>query len=252
MDILALVRSLEEFLYEAMTWLLFFPRTLRRVVLRPMRLAAEADVELGEGLEQQFTTLISPPLFLMLCVLIAHIFEVSMHLGVQKLSSPLAKDIFSSDGRLLLFRSVTFSLYPLLMARGTLKRQGVAVDRTTLRRPFFLQCYFAGPLALTTSLFFDMLRVPELAWQAGGWSIGLLGGLWYLNAEGLWFADRLKVGRLRGYAIALKLTLGAALIGLMIALAVFAPDLSRSLRASGHVTPINAATTTVKRIEAMP
>jgi len=42
------------------------------------------------------------------------------------------------------------------------------------------------------------------------------------------------------------------LIGLMIALAVFAPDLSRSLRASGHVTPINAATTTVKRIEAMP
>src|ERR1700761_2205520 len=110
MDILQLVRSLEEFLYEAMTWLLFFPRTLWRGITRPMTLVAEADAELGEGLAQEFTNPISPPLFLMICVLIAHIFEVSMHLGIRKLSSPLAKDIFSSDGRLLIFRSVTFAL----------------------------------------------------------------------------------------------------------------------------------------------
>ena len=46
MDILQLVRSLEEFLYEAMTWLLFFPRTLWRAITRPMTLIAEADAEL--------------------------------------------------------------------------------------------------------------------------------------------------------------------------------------------------------------
>ena len=252
MDILQIVRSLEEFLYEAMTWLLFFPLTLWRVITRPMTLAAEADAELGEGLEQQFTNLISPPLFLMMCVLIAHIFEVSMHLGVQKLSSPLAKDIFSSDARLLIFRSVTFSLYPLLMARGTLKREGVVVDRTTLRRPFFLQCYLAGPLALTTSLCFDMLRVPELPWQLGGALIGLAGGLWYLAAQGQWFHVRLGAPRLRAYFIALKLTLAGTVYGLLIALALFAPDLSRSIHAPRSKTPIGAAVTTVRRIETMP
>jgi hypothetical protein len=252
MDILQLVRSLEEFLYEAMTWLLFFPRTLWRVITRPMTLAAEADAELGEGLEQQFTNLISPPLFLMMCVLIAHIFEVGMHLGVQKLSSPLAKDIFSSDARLLIFRSVTFGLYPLLMARGTLRRQGVVVDRTTLRRPFFLQCYLAGPLALTTSLCFDMLRVPELPWELGGASIGLAGGLWYLAAEGQWFHIRLGAPRLQAGFVALKLMLGATACGLIIALAVFAPDLSRSLSAARTKTPMSAAVSTVRRIETMP
>lgn len=252
MDILQLVRSLEEFLYEAMTWLLFFPRTLWRAITRPMTLIAEADAELAEGLEQQFTNIISPPLFLMMCVLIAHIFEVSMHLGVHKLSSPLAKDIFSSDTRLLIFRSVTFGLYPLLMARGTLKRLGLAVDRTTLRRPFFLQCYLAGPLALTTSLFFDMMRVPELPWQIAGLIIGLAGGLWYLAAEGQWFRVRLETPRLRAYAISMTLMLGASAIGLMIALAVFAPDLSRAVHDYRAGKPVAAAVTTVKRIEAMP
>ncbi len=252
MDILSIVRSLEEFLYEAMTWLLFFPRTLWRVVTRPMTLIAEADEELGEGLEQQFTNLISPPLFLMMCVLIAHIFEVSMHLGVQKLSSPLAKDIFSSDARLLIFRSVTFAFYPLVMARGTLRREGAVVDRATLRRPFFLQCYFAGPLALTTSLCFDMLRVTEAPWEIGGGAIGLIGGLWYLAAEGQWFHVRLKAPRLRAYAVALKLMLGATALGVIIALAIFAPDLSRALRGPRTGTPVGAAVFTVKRIETMP
>jgi hypothetical protein len=252
MDILQIVRSLEEFLYEAMTWLLFFPRTLWRVITRPMTLAAEADEELGEGLEQQFTTLISPPLFLMLCVLIAHVFEISMHLGVQKLSSPLAKDIFSSDARLLIYRSVTFAFYPLLMARGTLKREGAVVDRATLRRPFFLQCYLAGPLALSSSLCFDMLRVPEAPWEIGGLAIGLAGAAWYLAAEGQWFHVRLKAARPRAYFVALKLMLGATAMGLIIALAIFAPDLSRSLRTAHRGTPVGAAVSTVRHIETMP
>lgn len=46
MDFLKLLRSLEEFLYELCTWLLFFPRTLYRVVVHPRRMAQYVDTEL--------------------------------------------------------------------------------------------------------------------------------------------------------------------------------------------------------------
>src|ERR1700744_5075587 len=156
MDILRFIRSLEEFLYEAMTWLLFFPRTVWWVVAHPRALSARADTELSESLDEQFTDLISPPLFLMLCVLLAHTLELMLHLNTERYGSKLVKQIFSSDQNLLIFRSIVFSLFPLLMASGLLRRQGQVVDRVTLRRPFFLQCYLAGPFTLVISAGFDI------------------------------------------------------------------------------------------------
>jgi hypothetical protein len=38
MEFLKFIRSLEELLYEVMTWLLFYPRTLWRVLRHPIRL----------------------------------------------------------------------------------------------------------------------------------------------------------------------------------------------------------------------
>ena len=35
MDLIRLLRSLEEFLYELVGWLVFYPRTLWRVLVRP-------------------------------------------------------------------------------------------------------------------------------------------------------------------------------------------------------------------------
>ena len=39
MDILRILRSLEEFLYEVMTWLVMYPRTLWRAVRNPVSIA---------------------------------------------------------------------------------------------------------------------------------------------------------------------------------------------------------------------
>ena len=43
MEFLKFIRSLEELLYEVMTWMLFYPRTLWRVLRRPLALAAQAE-----------------------------------------------------------------------------------------------------------------------------------------------------------------------------------------------------------------
>ena len=46
MDFLKIIRSLEELLYEVMTWLVFYPRTMWRIVARPA-LAPADRVRIG-------------------------------------------------------------------------------------------------------------------------------------------------------------------------------------------------------------
>ena len=47
MDFIRILRSLEELLYEAMTWIVFYPRTLWRSIRSPIRMLQYAQRELG-------------------------------------------------------------------------------------------------------------------------------------------------------------------------------------------------------------
>jgi hypothetical protein len=71
-----LLRSIEEFLYEIMTWLVFYPRTLWQAIRHPRDLLRYSDHEQGDAAMEQYTDTLSPPLFLMLTVLIAHGLEL--------------------------------------------------------------------------------------------------------------------------------------------------------------------------------
>jgi hypothetical protein len=71
-DFLRIVRSLEDLLYEVMTWLVFYPRTLWRILAHPAETLRYSDAEQGDAPEEQYTDTLSPPLFLMLTVLLAH------------------------------------------------------------------------------------------------------------------------------------------------------------------------------------
>jgi hypothetical protein len=71
MEFLNFIRSVEEFLYEPMTWLTFYPRTLWLATRHPLRLACNADAEMEIDDTKRFSSLISPPLFMMLTVLVA-------------------------------------------------------------------------------------------------------------------------------------------------------------------------------------
>ena len=154
MGFFTIIRSIEALLYEVMTWLVFYPRTLLSVLLHPNRMIDYSDHEQGDSDEEQYTDTLSPPLFLMLTILIAHGFELAV-------KPPLAKDaklgtleslLESSEESLLLVRAVMFSLYPLTYAVALIKRQDVALDRKTLRPPFYSQCYLGALFALVMSI----------------------------------------------------------------------------------------------------
>ncbi|MFN3863205.1 MAG: hypothetical protein ACK4RT_02870 [Erythrobacter sp.] len=76
MDFMKLLKSLEELLYEVMVMLVFFPRTLFLTLRHPQRMMDYADTELGDVQTEQYNDTLSPPLFLMICLLLGHVVAV--------------------------------------------------------------------------------------------------------------------------------------------------------------------------------
>jgi hypothetical protein len=64
MDFVKILKSFEEFVYEALTWLILMPRTLVRIVLRPNAMTHYAGAQLQVEETRRFNTALSPPLLL--------------------------------------------------------------------------------------------------------------------------------------------------------------------------------------------
>jgi len=191
MDFIKVIRSLEELLYEVMTWLVFYPRTMWRIVAHPAATTRYSEDEQGDVAAEQYTDALSPPLMLMLTILIAHGFELGVGAKMLESKTAIAKALFGSEQNLLMLRALLFSVLPLVAATTLLRRRGLALDRRTLRGPFFSQCYLAGPFALAVSAGLVLVRTSPDAARAAGLAVVLGGLVWYLRAETLWFRRQL-------------------------------------------------------------
>lgn len=227
MDLMRLVRSLEEFLYAVMTWLIFYPRTLWRIVRRPLEIAQAVKLELAKPSEEQFGDLLSPPLFLVLSIFLVHMAELGFNQAPDTASlSPMAREVMGSEQLLLLFRAIVYSLFPLLMASSLLRRKGVPVDRETLRAPFFVQCYFVVPLVICEAAAILMARVDAADLSVPAAALLISGVVWFLWVQNNWFRAELGIAKIRALGITLMLMLGATLLGLAFAAALMAGRLT--------------------------
>lgn len=144
MDLMNLLRSVEALLYEIVSWLVFYPLTLFRCIVRPVEMALYAERELTDPPEFQFEDALSPPLFLFLTLLLAH--------GLQSAfgsSQVVLQGVFGDERTGLLFRAVLFSLFPLLFAIQRVKQIGQQITRSSLRPAFYGQCYIVVPFVLS-------------------------------------------------------------------------------------------------------
>ncbi|HAD16667.1 MAG TPA: hypothetical protein DCF81_07235, partial [Erythrobacter sp.] len=83
MHFMQLLKSLDELLYEVMSWLVFFPLTLWRTLTQPITMMEYADSELHDPEEQQYEDALSPPLFLLLAILITQAISMSVDSGTN-------------------------------------------------------------------------------------------------------------------------------------------------------------------------
>lgn len=224
MDFIRILRSLEEFLYEVMAWILFYPRTVWSVVTRPLTMLNYAQTEMSDTAEEQYTDRLSPLLFLMLSLALCHGIELAAHVALPKDVPGGLKLVASSEKNLLIFRSLIFALFPLMFAADHLRRKGQELTRLTLRGPFFSQCYLAALFSLLVSTGSILARAKPWGLGLAGVMLILAASAWYLTIQALWLRQTLDVswGRAvlmvlasfgKAVAILVAVVMGLALAG---------------------------------------
>ena len=226
MDFMRVLQSLEELLYELVSWLVFYPVTLWRTLTRPRQMMRYADVELGDSMEERYKDTLSPPLFLLLTLLFAHGLELAL---IAHRDDGMLPDMLRNDTNLLIFRAFLFSFFPLLMAVRLLRHAGTALDRETLKPPFYSQCYVAAPFAFGFSAGMNITRTGHQGWIVTGTAIALLSVLWYVIVEVRWFRQDLRIGTPLALWLVLRTVAEA-----MVLLFLMTAALTYALRA-GHV-----------------
>ena len=216
MDLMRILRSLEEFLYELVGWLVFYPRTFWRVMRHPAAIARYTQLELEQEPERQFTETISPVLMLILSVVLAHALEMLSRAPSLQTTTPISQLLLGSEQALLLTRCVVFCGYALIAALSILQQQGKAITRETLRTPFSIQAFLVSPFVLLLSTGILVMRLHHAWAPAAGGLLLVSGSIWYLWARASAYRALVEIG----WGVALLRVAGAFIVttGLLIAL----------------------------------
>ncbi len=223
MHLMSLLKSLDDLLYEVMSWLVFYPLTLWRVLRRPLVMMDYSDRELHQSAGEQYTDTLTPPLFLLVSLLLSHAIELAF-VGDSVLVrsnhglSALVKD----DTSLVILRLVTFSVFPLMFAVRLVRAQHKRLTRDSLRPAFYAQCYAAAPFALLIGMGTLLTTVHRVAWAVPlGLTIIALTLLIYFVVQARWFAEHLKRSIISGLGQA-AIAMGVSLVMILLVAPVFA------------------------------
>ena len=192
MDFLKILRSFEEFIVEATSWLVFLPLTMWRIVRHPLKTMEYSDREQSDSEEHRYDDAISPPLMLLATLVLANMIASALHVAPPSDVSDGTRFVTASQQNLILFRSLVFSLAPLVMSLTLLRRQGKKLSRSSLRTPFYAQCYLAAPIAAVVSAGSVITHRPDMN-DALGVAIMLAGLAWFIGCETAWFRAKLSV-----------------------------------------------------------
>jgi hypothetical protein len=186
MDFMKILKSIEELLYELISWVIFYPLTLWRIVMRPLSMLAYAERELQEEESKQFDDAVSPPILLLISLGVLHALE-----GVLvPPNAPSASGLLADDRNLLAFRAVLFSFFPFVFGLIQLKARGARITRATFKPVFYSQCYAAVPFVISISLGISILGYhADTGWGiVAGPTILIVGLIWYASTSSRWLA----------------------------------------------------------------
>lgn len=220
MDFFKFIQSLDELLYEVVSWMLFYPVTLWRMISSPLKLMLAAEAELGQAERKQFDDVVPPPLFLLITLVLVHVVELSL-LGQSKLAveNPELSNMLGSDLNLTAFRVVMLSILPLAASIRLLRARRQHLDRQILKAPFYAQCYAAAVFAIMLAMAFGVAGRHLSLLHPGFLAITAIALLWLYVIEAYWYAAQLKVPLARGFRQA-SILLGQWLILLVATLMI--------------------------------
>jgi hypothetical protein len=196
---LVFLKSFEVLLYEIMSWLVFYPRTLWRAARHPLRMMKRSKDELKLPSADQFKDVVSPPIFLLLTVLAAHAFEIVM-VG----NSPIIDNgiglagLIHDNTSLIMFRLIVFATLPVISAAFGVAATRQPLDRVTLQPLFYAQCFATTPVVLLCSIASSVSRLPQGAADRAADVMLAAAAVCYIGVEAAWFAREAKRGPVIG------------------------------------------------------
>jgi len=215
MDFLKILRSFEEFVFEATSWLIFYPLTMWRILRRPLATMEYSDREQSDTDDKRYDDALSPPLVLLATIVLWNLIGIEAHVPEIEATSTAMRSLTASEQNLILFRSLVFSLIPLISAASLVHRQGKRLSRETLRAPFYAQCYLAAPCATVVSLGGIILQRADIPNILGLTAMGA-GAAWFLVIQTIWFHHKLSTSYPRAALVALWAVARALAILLLI------------------------------------
>lgn len=105
--------------------------------------------------------------------------------------------VFGSEQNLLFYCTITFGIWPLIGSLYLLRRQRMAIDRDTLRRPFYVQCYLTAPFAMLLSTGAALIGHAGTSTRLAGATMMLIACAWYVAVQAHWLRDVLAMPWLR-------------------------------------------------------
>jgi hypothetical protein len=219
---LIFLKSFEVLLYEVMSWLAFYPRTLWRSVRHPLRLMERTEDELKLAPAEQFRDVVSPPIFLLLTVVAANGIEVAVvgHNPMLDAGIGLASMI-TDNTSLILFRLIAFASLPVVSGVFALAVMRRPVDRDTLQPVFYGQCFVTTPVVLLLSTGATITRLPQPAANIPAAFLFISAAIFYVSVEAAWFSYESKrssvIGLAWGFAAFLLCALALGVIVLLFA-----------------------------------
>jgi hypothetical protein len=222
MDFIGIIRSLEELLYEVMTWLIFYPRTMLRILFNPTQMTLYSDTELHDAPTERYTDSLSPPLLLMLTIALTHGIELAIGLNATseiRAGSVLA-GIMANEKNLLILRALVTAIIPLVIALIAMRAQAQPLDRNTLRQPFFSQCFLATPFAFAVSMVTVISRRGGDNAPAIAGALAAAAFIWFCWAETRWFGRQQDIGLARAMLAGVGSVVAALMVALLVALAM--------------------------------
>jgi hypothetical protein len=200
MNFFNLLQSLDELLYEVMSWLVFYPITLWRTLVRPLKMMDYSDLEQGDAEDQQYTDTLSPPLFLLLSLVLVHAAELALVGPDAVVTSKIGLSaLVKTNTDLIMLRIVSYSLFAVLMATRLVRGRKVELSRATLRAPFYSQCYVVALLAILFGASEILIRLAHEWSILAGAALGLAALLWFGSLQTAWFTQHLQCSRWRAF-----------------------------------------------------
>jgi hypothetical protein len=192
---LLFLKSFEVLLYELMSWLVFYPRTLWRAMRHPLRMMERTERELKLAPAEQFRDVVSPPIFLLITVVASNGFEVALVGNNALIDNGIGlASLITDNTSLILFRLIAFASVPMLAGVFALVAMRRPVDRDTLQPLFYAQCFATTPVVLLCSIAETITRLPQPSANIPAAFFFLAAALFYIGVEASWFRREARQG----------------------------------------------------------